>query len=154
MYKRQTEQITALLACFGVFGLIGNIALSRMIDRIGPSTAVTFTTGLIAVSMLLWPLGTSVLSVGVILIPWALGCFSSNSGQQARLSLAAPALAPALMALNTSAIYLGQAAGAASGGWLIAHGGYGPLNWVGLAWVVAAIALSLWAGRQTVVAPT
>jgi len=148
-----TEQITALLACFGVFGLIGNIALSRMIDRVGPSTAVTFTTGLIAVSMLLWPLGTSVLSVGVILIPWALGCFSSNSGQQARLSLAAPALAPALMALNTSAIYLGQAAGAASGGWLIAHGGYGPLNWVGLAWIIAAIALSLWAGRQKIVAP-
>jgi len=148
-----TEQITALLACFGVFGLIGNIALSRMIDRVGPSTAVTFTTGLIAVSMLLWPLGTSVLSVGVILIPWALGCFSSNSGQQARLSVAAPALAPALMALNTSAIYLGQAAGAASGGWLIAHGGYAPLNWVGLAWVIAAIALSLWAGRQKVVVP-
>jgi hypothetical protein len=37
---------------------------------------------------------------------------------------------------------------------LIAHGGYGPLNWVGLAWVIAAIALSLWAGRQKVVVPT
>jgi predicted MFS family arabinose efflux permease len=67
--------------------------------------------------------------------------------QQARLGSAAPALAPALMALNTSAIYLGQAAGAASGGWLIAHEGFGALSWVGLGWVVAAIALSVWASR-------
>ena len=51
--------------------------------------------------------------------------------QQARLGAAAPALAPALMALNSSAIYLGQAAGASSGGWLIAHHGYGPLSFVG-----------------------
>ena len=51
------------------------------------------------------------------------------------------------MALNTSAIYLGQAAGASSGGWLIAHRGYGPLSWVGLGWLAAAIALSVWAER-------
>jgi predicted MFS family arabinose efflux permease len=62
--------------------------------------------------------------------------------------MAAPALAPALMALNTSAIYLGQAAGAASGGWLIAHGGYGPLHWVGFGWMLVAIAVSQWAGRR------
>jgi predicted MFS family arabinose efflux permease len=51
------------------------------------------------------------------------------------------------MALNTSAIYLGQAAGASSGGWLIAHHGYGQLSIVGLAWLAAAIALSVWASR-------
>jgi predicted MFS family arabinose efflux permease len=148
-----TEEITALLMCFGAFGLIGNIVLTRMIDRVGPNLAVASTTALIAVSLVLWPLGSTVLTMGLVLIPWALGCFSSNSGQQARLSLAAPALAPALMALNTSAIYLGQAAGAASGGWLIAHFGYAPLNWVGLAWVLAAIAVSLWAGRQMITLP-
>ena len=64
--------------------------------------------------------------------------------------MAAPALAPALLALNTSAIYLGQAAGAASGGWLIAHGGFAPLHWIGLCWMLLAIALSLWVGRQKV----
>jgi predicted MFS family arabinose efflux permease len=86
----------------------------------------------------------------LVLVPWALGCFSSNSTQQARLGQAAPMLAPALMALNTSAIYLGQAAGAASGGWLIAHFGFAPLNWVGLAWIAAALALSLWVGQRRV----
>jgi predicted MFS family arabinose efflux permease len=145
-----TEQITLLLMWFGAFGLIGNVVLTRVIDRIGPNVAVTVAMLLIATSLLLWPLGASIVTTALVLVPWALGCFSSNSTQQARLGLAAPALAPALMALNTSAIYLGQAAGAASGGWLIANHGFEPLNWVGLAWMVAAITLSLWAGRRTV----
>jgi predicted MFS family arabinose efflux permease len=146
-----TEQITLLLMWFGAFGLIGNVVLTRVIDRVGPNLAVTVTMSLIATSMLLWPLGVGLASMALVLVPWALGLFSSNSTQQARLSIAAPALAPALMALNTSAIYLGQAAGAATGGWLIAHGGFGPLHWVGLAWMLVAITVSLWAGRRRVV---
>ena len=142
------EQVSLLLVWFGAFGLIGNVALTRVIDRIGANSAVAWSLGLIALSLLLWPLGTGLVSMALVSIPWALGCFSSNSTQQARLSMAAPALAPALLALNTSAIYLGQAAGAASGGWLIAHGGYSPLSWLGLAWLLCGIALSLWVGRR------
>jgi predicted MFS family arabinose efflux permease len=143
-------QASALFAWFGLFGLIGNLLLTRTIDRVGAHRAVAFTMLLMTASLLLWPLAGSVVGMALVMVPWALGCFSTNSGQQARLGMAAPALAPALMALNTSAIYLGQAAGAASGGWLVAHGGYGPLNWVGAAWLAAAIALSLWAARQRI----
>ena len=145
-----TEQITLLLMWFGVFGLVGNIVLTRVIDRVGSNLAVAVTLTLMAGALLLWPLATSVAGMAIVLIPWALGCFSSNSTQQARLGLAAPALAPALMALNTSASYLGQAIGAAGGGWLIAHGGFAPLHWVGLAWMLMAIALSLWVGARRV----
>jgi len=107
-----------------------------------------------ALSLLLWPLtGRDALLGGatgmaLVLVPWALGCFSCNSAQQARLSHSAPAYAPALLALNTSAIYAGQAAGAAGGGALLAAGGFGPLPWAGLAWMVAALLLSTWAARQ------
>ncbi|MET0211030.1 MAG: MFS transporter, partial [Burkholderiaceae bacterium] len=68
-----------------------------------------------------------------------------------------PLLAPALMALNTSAIYLGQAVGAASGGAIVsaqaARGAvgaqaYGNLHWVALGWVSIALAVSLWASRE------
>jgi len=145
------EQITLLLMWFGAFGLVGNVVLTRVVDRVGPNAAVTVAMALIAASLALWPLGVGLISMGLVLVPWALGCFSSNSAQQARLGQAAPALAPALMALNTSAIYVGQAAGAASGGWLIAHTGYTVLNWAGLAWLAAAIVVSMWAGRRTVV---
>ncbi|MEO5698020.1 MAG: MFS transporter [Burkholderiaceae bacterium] len=143
-----TEQITLMLVWFGAFGLIGNIVLTRVIDRVGPNAAVTSTLSLVAIALLLWPLGVGMVSMALVLTPWGLGCFAANSTQQARLSIAAPLLAPALMALNTSAIYLGQAAGAASGGWLIAHHGFGPLHWVGVGWLVVAITLSLWAGRR------
>ena len=94
------------------------------------------------------PLATGFATMALVLVPWALGCFATNSAQQARLGLAAQALAPALMALNTSAIYLGQAIGAASGGVLLSHSGYTQLHWVGAVWMFVAIALSLWAGAH------
>jgi predicted MFS family arabinose efflux permease len=80
--------------------------------------------------------------MALVMVPWALGCFASNSAQQARLGLAAPALAAALMALNTSAMYLGQAIGAASGGALMLASGFDRLHWAALAWVLLAIVLS------------
>ena len=91
-----------------------------------------------------WQFQVSPLQMALVGLPWGLGCFSSNSAQQARLGHAAPALAPALMALNSSAIYLGQAVGAASGGALIASQGLQVLHVYGAAWLLAAVALSAW----------
>jgi hypothetical protein len=68
------------------------------------------------------------------------------------------------MALNTSAIYLGQAVGAAGGGAVVAAGGgavvaanvahgaspaqaYDHLHWIGFAWILVALGLSTWAHR-------
>ncbi|MFZ5544085.1 MAG: MFS transporter [Pseudomonadota bacterium] len=141
-------QVSLLFFWFGVFGLLGNLALSRTVDRVGAGRAVAWLLLCIGLSLAAWPLATSVAAVMLAIVPWALGCFAANSAQQARLGLAAPALAPALMALNTSAIYLGQAVGAAGGGWLLDRHGFGALPWVGLAWVLVALGLSLWAGRR------
>lgn len=141
-------ELGMLFAWFGAFGLIGNIVMSRSIDRIGAPRAVLLATACMALSLLLWPLGTSLALAALIVIPWGLGCFSSNSGQQARLVGLAPPLAPASIALNSSAMYAGQALGAASGGWLIAQGGMDALHWWGLAGLVAAMAMSVWAARQ------
>ena len=141
-------QISLLFLWFGAVGLAGNLLLTRHIDHIGADRAVALTLGCMAVSLLLWPLGSSVALMMLVSMPWALGCFASNAGQQARLVAAAPVLAPALIALNSSAMFAGQALGAASGGAVMAQGGYGPLHWMGLGWMLAALALSLWAGRQ------
>ena len=144
-------QLTLLFLWFGAFGLLGNLLLARFIDRLGIHKAVFITLGLVALSLLMWPLATSVLATAVLLVPWGLGCFSANSAQQARLGTAAPALASALLALNSSAMYLGQAIGASGGGWLLSHGGFGPLSWLSLVGVVAAMALSVWVARKAVV---
>jgi len=142
-----SDQAALLLAWFGACGLLGNVLVTRIVRRTGVDATATAAVALIALSLALWPLAAGLLGTALVLVPWALGCFSSNSVQQARLNGAAPALASALLALNTSAIYLGQAAGAASGGWLIAHSGYASLSPVGLAWLIAAIATSIWAAR-------
>ena len=157
-YKAQLQitpvQLSLLFAWFGLFGFIGNIVMSRNIDRLGAPAAVMWGTGSMALSLLLWPLGTSLMMAALVTIPWGLGCFSSNSAQQARLVGMAPALASASIALNTSALYAGQALGAGSGGWLIAHGAMGSLHWFGLAGLLAAMAVSWWASQQRAIAPT
>ncbi len=151
-YKAQLQitpvQLGLLFAWFGAFGLIGNVLMSRQIDRIGAPRAVMLGVGSVALSLLLWPLGTSVLLAALITIPWGLGCFASNSAQQARLVGIAPALASASIALNTSAMYAGQALGASSGGYLIGQVGLGALHWFGLAGLLAAMAMSWYAARQ------
>jgi predicted MFS family arabinose efflux permease len=138
-----TAAMTFLFFWFGAFGLAGNVAMSRMIDRVGAGRGATLMVALMALTMLLWPLGGSVAMLAVVSVPWGLAIFAANSAQQARLAAAAPAFAPALLALNTSAIYLGQALGAGSGGALLATGGFGALSWAALAWMLAALATSL-----------
>jgi predicted MFS family arabinose efflux permease len=149
--------ITALFFWFGVFGLAGNVLVSRSIDRVGAAPLVAGLLALMLAAFALWPLGSStqsVVAMALVLVPWALACFASNSAQQARLGAAAPALAPVLMALNTSAIYGGQALGAAGGGAVIAandaaaRAPFAGLALLAGAWMAAALALSLWAARR------
>jgi predicted MFS family arabinose efflux permease len=141
-------ELSLLLMWFGAFGFIGNVAMSRQIDRIGASRAVMAGIALMALSLLIWPLGTSLALAALVAVPWALGCFSSNSAQQARLVGIAPLLAPGSIALNTSAMYAGQAIGAATGGSLIASGGMELLHWVGFGVLVLAMAASALASRS------
>jgi predicted MFS family arabinose efflux permease len=140
--------VSLLFLWFGAFGLLGNVLLQRWVDRVGAARCVAIALVAMACSQLLWPLAGGAMAMAAVLTPWALGCFASNSAQQARLGAAAPALAPALMALNTSAMYLGQAIGAAGGGAVVAAQGFQGLNWLALAWMALAVGLSLWLGRR------
>lgn len=140
-------QLSLLFGWFGAFGFLGNMLASRYIDRVGAPRMVLVCVGLMALSLLAWPLGTSLALAAVVCIPWALGCFSSNSAQQARLVGLGPTLAGGSIALNTSAMYAGQALGAAGGGWLIAADQMDALHWLGFGGLLAAMAVSVWAAR-------
>jgi predicted MFS family arabinose efflux permease len=138
-------EIGLMFMWFGVFGFIGNMLMARFIDRIGAPRAVLISVTSMALTMLAWPLGTSIALAAAVIVPWGLGCFAANSAQQARLVAIAPPLAPASIALNSSAIYAGQALGAAGGGWLIAQGAIDSLHWAGLAALIIAAAVNAWA---------
>jgi predicted MFS family arabinose efflux permease len=140
--------VSLLFLWFGAFGLLGNVLLQRWVDRVGAARCVAVSLVAMAISQLLWPLAATPLVMAAIVTPWALGCFASNSAQQARLGASAPALAPALMALNTSAMYLGQAIGAAGGGAMVAAHGFQGLNWVALGWMLLAVLASVGLARR------
>ena len=146
------SQLSVMFLGFGLFGFIGNALMSRHIDRVGVDRAVFISLGLVALSLAAWPLATSMVLAMVVCIPWALGCFSSNSAQQARLVAIAPVLAPASIALNSAAMYGGQAVGAGMGGLIITAGGMQWLNWAGLVGLLLALGVSALAARAAVTA--
>lgn len=152
-----TVVLSLLFLWFGVFGVAGNVMLTRVVDRIGAARCATLAVAAMTVTMLLWPLGRGMLPqaaavlMALIMVPWALGCFAGNSAQQARLAAAAPASAPALLALNTSAIYIGQGIGAAGGGVIVAQAGLTSLWIAALAWMGLATALSFALERRATV---
>jgi len=141
------HELSALFMFFGAFGLLGNVLMSRHIDRLGAPRGVMIAMGAIALSLLAWPLGVTLVVAALVMVPWALGCFSANSAQQARLVSLAPALAGGSVALNTSAMYAGQAIGTAVGGWMISHQGMQGLHLAGLTLLLAAMAVSAWAAH-------
>ena len=140
--------ISLMFAWFGALALSGNVLLNRAVDQFGAAKAVTLTLALMASSLLMWPLAASLPSLALVMVPWALSGFATNSGQQARLGGLSPRLTPALMALNTSAIYLGQAMGASAGAWVLSRADFPQLHWVGLGWMCVALLLSVWGMRQ------
>ena len=142
-FGADANTLSLMWALVGAFGLLGNMVVSRYIDRVGAGRMVLLTTGLIALSLLLWPLASTLAWLAVVLVPWGLGCFATNSSQQARLVGLAPALAPGSVALNSSGIYIGQALGAALGGWLLANDATEWMSRVGFALMLLAMGLSI-----------
>ena len=141
-------ELSVLLMWFGGWGFAGNVMMSRHIDRLGAARSVLAGICVMALSLLLWPLGTTFALAAIVAVPWALGCFATNSAQQARLVGIAPPLAAGSIALNSSAMYAGQAIGTASGGWLIVNTGtMDQLHWVGFGILLLAAAGSAWASR-------
>jgi predicted MFS family arabinose efflux permease len=69
--------------------------------------------------------------------------------QQARLVALAPSLAPVSLSLNSSAIYLGSAMGAAVGALVITDGAMGRLGWVAAGFSLAALLPVLASGSST-----
>lgn len=152
-YFRQVLQISPqslslTFLWFGAFAFIGNLLMSRFIDRIGAARGVLVSQAMMALAFALWSLGQTWGLALAIMVPWALGCFAANSAQQARLVGIAPALASGSVALNSSAMYAGQAVGAAVGGAMVEAGHMEALHVAGLVGLLLAMGCSIRATRH------
>lgn len=134
--------ISVLLLAYGAAAFAGNAAGGRMAGRWGArrSIAAALTSLMLSMSAVGWaahigpPAGRLVAIVA--LIAWPAAGWSLTPAQSHRLVGLAPAAGPEVLSLNTSAVYLGIAAGAALGGVIIRH--------LGVAWLgPAAAALQL-----------
>lgn len=134
------ETTSLFFAIFGVSGFVGNVIATRIVDGIGAFKTSALSLGSILAGLLIWVLGEGLLAVmGVGVMFWGLGFAAANSMQQARLAAAAPELAPASIALNTSGIYVGQAVGSYLGGFLIVRDLLTMMGWTAVAFLVAAL---------------
>jgi len=134
-----------VFACYGVFGFIGIAIATRIVDSWGAYKTSILFTSLMLTGMTGWALSAGIYPLMACSVAtWGLGFASTNSMQQVRLVAAAPELASASVALNTSVLYIGQAIGSAIGGILYARDwlygfGYVSMGFVALA-LIAVIA--------------
>ncbi len=140
--------IAIAFAAFGTAGFIGNVAASRIVGRVGAlRTSLIFFAAMLA-GAAFWSLTMHRIElVFVASAVWGVGFAATNSMQQARLAGAAPALAGAAVALNSSSLYVGQAAGSGLGGVMFDAALYRPMGWAAAAAIGAALALVWWSGR-------
>jgi predicted MFS family arabinose efflux permease len=89
----------------------------------------------------------------LVLLPailiWGFASWGLITAQQARLVALAPTLAPISLSMNSSAIYLGSAMGAAAGAVVIGNGAVERLGWVAAGFALAALLSVLLSGSGT-----
>jgi predicted MFS family arabinose efflux permease len=134
--------IGVFFAIFGTAGFVGNVIATRMVTRFGAfRISLAFALSLL-LGACVWTFGEGSLAIlGAAAIFFGLGFAALNSMQQARLVAAAPPLASATVALNTSMIYVGQAIGSAIGGAMISHDALSQMSFVSAGFIVLALGL-------------
>jgi MFS transporter, DHA1 family, inner membrane transport protein len=136
------ETTSIFFAIFGIAGFVGNIIATKIVPAIGAFRTSALSLGSIFVGLSIWILGEGTLALmGTGVLFWGLGFAAANSMQQARLAAAAPELASASIALNTSGIYVGQAVGSYLGGFLIVREMFTAMGWTAVAFLVAALVI-------------
>ncbi|AOS62628.1 MFS transporter [Actinoalloteichus hymeniacidonis] len=142
----------ALFALSGIAGMIGIWAGGLATDRWGSDRTLTIGVGAFLLAMaVLWaawllrPVG-----LPVILLPgivWGAAAFWNSPAVAARLHRLAGPVAPQALAWNTSATYLGVAAGGVVGGILLTTVGTGALPVAAAGFGAIAFVLFWWAAR-------
>ncbi|MCS3893495.1 putative MFS family arabinose efflux permease [Bradyrhizobium japonicum USDA 38] len=149
------QGLALVLFGFGVASAAGTRLGGPAADHWGADHAVIVGGGLTVLAYLVLSLGAALEPARAMLVMfpaillWGLASWGLMTAQQARLVALSPALAAVSLSLNSSAIYLGTATGAAIGALVIAHGGVDRLGWVAAAFGVAALLSVLASGRAS-----
>ncbi len=134
--------IAVVFLLFGVMTLAGNVLASSFVKAWGAFKTSAVSIICIVAGTALWAFGAGIyplMAAGAAI--WGLGFAAATAMQQVRLIAAAPALATASVAINNTALYLGQAVGAGIGSYLFARGQLNAMGFAALALVAASFGL-------------
>ena len=137
------DQFSIVLMWLGLWGVIGSLTVSQVIDRLGAGKVVNICMLMIAIPLVLFPLVNNIWLSLILMVPWGMVFIAVHAAQQTRQINTAPALASATMALSTSGMYIGQGLGAVIGGIILAAGHMLWLGPVGMLILLLGIWLSL-----------
>jgi MFS transporter, DHA1 family, inner membrane transport protein len=140
-------KIAAVFALFGMMTLAGNLCASRVVRRWGAFTTSAVFMACVVFGAGLWAFGAGIypsMAAGAAI--WGFGFAAVTAMQQVRLIMTAPSLATASVAINNTALYLGQAIGSGIGGAMFAREALHAMGFVGLAPVALSFGI-LWLTR-------
>jgi MFS transporter, DHA1 family, inner membrane transport protein len=145
--------LAAMLLAFGVASAIGTRVAGITADHWGARRTVIWGCGLVLLAYLALALGEALPQAAMlVLLPaillWGFASWGVTTAHQARLVALAPDLAPVSLSLNSSAIYLGSAMGAALGALVVADGAVRMLGGVAACFSLAALLTVLGSTRK------
>ena len=138
-----------MFALFGSFGFIGILVASRIVDNWGAYRTSLLSTSLVLIGATVWTLIAGIYPLMACAAAiWGTGFAATNSMQQVRLVAAAPQLAGASVALNTSVLYVGQAIGSGLGGLLFGRDLLDGIGFISIGFLISALALTIVSGPR------
>jgi predicted MFS family arabinose efflux permease len=150
--------LSVVLFIWGCSAVAGMVLGGRFADKMGPrkviAIALTVATaafvGLSAISAYVPP-SYATIPVTITVILWGASIWGFIAPQQARLvGIVGVNVAPIVLSLNASFMYMGLSVGAALGGFTLSRGTVGDLGWVGGLLEFAALGILVVAERRNV----
>jgi predicted MFS family arabinose efflux permease len=153
--------ISGVVFLWGVAAAIGILGGGLLNDRFGSRSVTLPALFLLALAFVTLSLIAGILSQTQALVPvlvttvvWGLSGWGFYPAHQARLiGIGGHKVAPIVLSLNTSFMFLGFSAGAALGSIVLADGSVADLGWVGASFEIAALLLAFRTSRPLVTQP-
>ena len=137
--------VSGVFFLYGLVGLLGNALGAYSIDRWGAVRTLVPCVVVLGVAFLTLSLAAALfLAVVVAIVMWSIVGTTILPAQQHRLIALSPEGPGVVISLNSSAIYLGSAGGAALGGLTLRFMPLTTLGWIGSGWELIALVVLLW----------
>jgi len=141
------SMVSSALLVFGIAGVAGNLVARRIADFWSADRAIAVSlVALIAAYALLGMAPASIPLALALLVLWAVAGDVYMPSQQRRLVEMAPQVRGLVLALNSSALYIGMSVGSSAAGAAYALRGVAALPGVAIVFLLAALA-ALWVSR-------